>query len=383
MRPTRQAVRNHTAIKRRRIENPPVESENSGADQTAVSTNSTLPMSEVQALMKEAFKQGVEEARRLYLPTTDSNVVNMDTNNADSATTTAASSGMTNFRTTTEDNALTTTTSSGTLTDHPVVTSQDSISRSSHSVLPAMTLAAVDSQADPTTDPNPFMSTSIPLADMVCLSIKEKIWAGEFVDLSTLSRKEPNTFEMVIRQNGTGSPVVQWVPKTKSKSLSIDQWTSLFHSFVAIYCQKKPQDFEALLKYMSVIRKLATKQADWAYYDSAFRHLMAEKESYHWEHVEWELWHEAMSRKAFANKNTSYPKGTCWRFLQGRFCSGCKFLHKCPYCNGDHTPNMCNVSQTQDTPFNPMPFRNERFPTPFHASRSRGFPRNRYTYHRR
>ena len=54
-------------------------------------------------------------------------------------------------------------------------------------------------------------------------------------------------------------PSVVLPPNAKRVTLhSIDQWTSAFQIYVAIYTERAPKDTPALMKYGSVIRELAT-----------------------------------------------------------------------------------------------------------------------------
>ncbi|XP_033733326.1 uncharacterized protein LOC117322493 [Pecten maximus] len=132
----------------------------------------------------------------------------------------------------------------------------------------AADVAAAVSQVNPA-DEVQFISSALPLPAMVTQSTKEKNWAGEYIDIALIDKKEQETYEQVI-QYKAWVPVVQWVSKHKSKTLSIDQWTNNFHIFASILCEKYPDKFGSILKYMSVVRKLASKGADWQYYDSAF-----------------------------------------------------------------------------------------------------------------
>ena len=55
-------------------------------------------------------------------------------------------------------------------------------------------------------------------------------------------------------------------PTSKStNSLFIEQWTTAFQIFMAIYIEKNPQEAPLLLKYVSVIRKIAATNGDAAW----------------------------------------------------------------------------------------------------------------------
>jgi len=62
----------------------------------------------------------------------------------------------------------------------------------------------------------------------------------------------------------------------KSKfPLSMNQWTSAFLVFMAIYIEKKPQEAQHLLRYASSVRDLHQHYSDaaWRLYDESFRKL--------------------------------------------------------------------------------------------------------------
>ena len=54
---------------------------------------------------------------------------------------------------------------------------------------------------------------------------------------------------------------------------TIDQWTSAFQMFVAIYTVRFPETAPALVKYSATVHDLAAKNAHWRYYDENFRYL--------------------------------------------------------------------------------------------------------------
>ena len=75
----------------------------------------------------------------------------------------------------------------------------------------------------------------------------------------------------------SNQPVFSLEPVQNSKRLnSIDQWTSAFQSFVAVYTVRFPDMAPALMKYSATVRDLATKNAHWKYYDENFRFFKAE-----------------------------------------------------------------------------------------------------------
>ena len=83
------------------------------------------------------------------------------------------------------------------------------------------------------------------------------------------------------------------------KVSSINDWVSAFHTFVAIYCVKFPNETPNLIKFCETVRDIATCGGDWSNYDEQFRYIrQANPRQYPWDIVHWELWHRAVSFRA-------------------------------------------------------------------------------------
>lgn len=112
----------------------------------------------------------------------------------------------------------------------------------------------------PVVDTGNINLTSIPeigpeedIAINVSLSIKEKIQRGEYVDLSTLlsnslmheslNSQKVTLFQGELILHPRHSPI---------HITSIDQWTSTFIVYIAIYCKVHPFRFMEMLKYMHI-----------------------------------------------------------------------------------------------------------------------------------
>ncbi|XP_033758577.1 uncharacterized protein LOC117340901 [Pecten maximus] len=390
MPPKRKAATNHSTIPPRSRTTVTTEVVNAGENQflpvqpgiqrpaTEETPGRLIPESEVEAIVQRAVKQGVETACRQFFPHLNDMTAVMP------ATSRPPSS---------QDGA----TASTALPQVNEAVGEETVVHS------ALNVAATVSQVSPVddTDANPFTSTAIPLPALVTQVVKEKIWAGEYIDMSLIDKKDNASYEQVIKYQ-SGAPVVQWVPKHKPKTLSIDQWTNNFHIFASIYCERKPKEFAALLKYASLVRKLATKGADWQYYDSSFRRLQAANGEQGWDRVEWELWHEAIMRRLgqpsqSTKQSGPHPKGFCFKFLNDRSCpgpnSGCKHFHGCTTCQGSHHPSNCpTLSHAPRSHFGSMQnFRPPRQQYQQYSSnrfqpytpRAQGFPRHRHPYNRR
>lgn len=145
---------------------------------------------------------------------------------------------------------------------------------------------------------------SVPLASHVSEKIQAKIWANEYIELDSLCVSIPSDpkYNFTVNTSAKSNQAVfSLEPVQNSKRLnSIDQWTSAFQSFVAVYTIRFPDMAPALMKYSATVRDLATKNAHWKYYDENFRFLR-QKSLFHWDEIHWELWLQAhhMNRNSF------------------------------------------------------------------------------------
>ena len=162
-------------------------------------------------------------------------------------------------------------------------------------VIPAMAVAQGNAVTPPPSAA--FVSTAIPLANRVPPRVREKILGDQFIEMAQIlgSDMADDAYQLQMTQQ-EGVPALQWATKPKKKQITVAHWTDCFTLFMAVRCERNPQESSALLQYLSTIRKLAKQGADWAYYDSRFRQLRAAGAGGHWHQIEWELWHEASFR---------------------------------------------------------------------------------------
>lgn len=192
----------------------------------------------------------------------------------------------------------------------------------------------------------------------VPLSIREKIWAGGFINLAILLK---GTCELDEFCSGgslcvTSEGTIESRPKEcKNKVPNIEKWTDAFIIFMAIYITAHTEEASDLLKYMFNIREAAFKQGGfaWRAYDEQFR-LRQEFSKSSWAVINTDLWWRcslgnACTSSAVASNNAAqairtnlsrplpcldYNKGNCrW--------TNCRFVHICSYCNGSHPQCNC------------------------------------------
>ena len=123
--------------------------------------------------------------------------------------------------------------------------------------------------------PSPNLSSSTPLGFLVSEKIKEKIGGNQFIDLGLLiaNHQVADKFNISITNEQNSNPALSLVPNLRPKQIkNIEEWTSAFIVFVAIYSSHHPLEAPRLMKYNETVRDLS-KRGGWAFknYDENFR----------------------------------------------------------------------------------------------------------------
>ena len=108
-----------------------------------------------------------------------------------------------------------------------------------------------------------FLSATVSLASRIPVKVKSKIWAYEYFDLGALLSPSPNDTKYAVPiSHDSSQPRLCLEPATKIPRIStIQQWVSAFNSFIAVYTQKYSSSAADLLKYVEVVRDIASKLA--------------------------------------------------------------------------------------------------------------------------
>lgn len=196
-----------------------------------------------------------------------------------------------------------------------------------------------------------------PLHCKVPVKVKEKIWAGEFIELGSLHNDQSEgDFTFKLDKNG----VIGIVPSTKKQFLTIEKWTDAFNIYASVRRIKFPQEMESLATYQNVIRSISNAHGDWYYYDVNFRKLRQGGLQISWNTLEHELYAIALSRRRgdksggpsnsnsqgrpFRGRQTP-GQGTCHKYNNGSACNGCRYRHACSYCGLSHPKAKCFKAQ--------------------------------------
>lgn len=185
---------------------------------------------------------------------------------------------------------------------------------------------------------------------------KNKIFNNEYIEMSALlpeNQAEPSA-KMLILLNGN---IVTKEKQPKSIT-NVEKWSDAFIVFMSIYVLRHPEATQGLLKYMSVIRRLAARNANWVYYDSQFRLRKAVNPTSSWAVVDTELWLLSTSgnNQVFSDSRPCYDynfKGLC----QKQYCS---YQHKCLKCTLNHPVCKCRFSDNNQASQNVSNFRPNR-----------------------
>jgi hypothetical protein len=188
----------------------------------------------------------------------------------------------------------------------------------------------------------------------VKMALREKIWSHAFVDLSDLLfPNQSGTYSLSIQNTGSTQPSFSFAPK-KSRQLSEAEWSRAMDIFVAIYCQKYPEEITAILTYVQQVKELMSMGANWQYFDNNFR-LDREFTKCNWLDFRPDLETKAMLKAfqhppqkkinhqaqptLFRPPHFRVPPGFCFAYHQrGTRCdnSNCPYKHTCKDCGLTH-----------------------------------------------
>ena len=197
------------------------------------------------------------------------------------------------------------------------------------------------------------MSVTLPIDARIPAKIRGKIIQNEFVDFGSLLVHPAfeDKFHITLQPSQEGSsPSLALEPVNKAKRISsIDVWLQAFHVYVGIFTAQYPHEAPGLMKYGATIQDLAARGHHWRYYDENFRFLrQSQATSLPWGTIHWELWLKSQinTNKSIpatgVAKNLDVPRGYCFKFHKGGYCSGCSFKHSCAKCDGPHRAINCN-----------------------------------------
>ena len=199
----------------------------------------------------------------------------------------------------------------------------------------------------------PVQVAGTPIGMNVKASLKERIWAHQFIDLTELLY--PNQaagYMLSIQDPGGEQPSFSLAPK-KRQQLSEGEWSRAMDIFVAVYTQRYPNEIGDILTYCQQVKELMSMGGHWRYFDQTFR---ADREftKCSWLDFRPDLENKALL-KAIQEKTANFsqrknqqpfrpqpgriPPGYCFAFHQpGERCRNdrCSYKHTCRDCGRQH-----------------------------------------------
>ncbi|XP_078330016.1 uncharacterized protein LOC144617448 isoform X1 [Crassostrea virginica] len=214
--------------------------------------------------------------------------------------------------------------------------------------------ASSDSDSD-----DDFELLSSPIACQIDLKLKNKIWQNKYIDFVKLLPKEDFTSEKSVRLQSAGNSEYKFVAAKPKKSIkSVEQWTTAFLKFLAVYSEKFPKQIPAVIKHGEIVRELANRcnGSSWLTYDKQVRKDI-EVRSIPWGQLLYEYWVMATTfrqpptqfnfRGKSVQSKVSYrgkvPQGFCYAFHRNGRCSTqqCQYKHTCFQCRKQHSVLYC------------------------------------------
>ena len=210
-----------------------------------------------------------------------------------------------------------------------------------------------------------FNSSSISISSKIPLKLKQRIWAGEFVEMSELLDKsiknKDEKFHLEFSPNNPNQSLF-FVPKYKNHNLSILMWARAFNRYIVIAGLNQPNNVPLMQQHMEIVFSLFEEGANWSYYDSEFRKLIGKEVE--WGSMHYELYLRSSIKslhqnECIDNRNTharaegnkksfQLPQGSCYQYHTTGVCSKmsqgqvCPFQHKCYGCLQSHPIFKCN-----------------------------------------
>jgi hypothetical protein len=206
--------------------------------------------------------------------------------------------------------------------------------------------------------------------------IKAKVWAGQYVELSSLSDQSDVKVSVSVNKDDS---LISLTPAKSPPPATIYSWLRLFAAYAAVYLERYPAQGPAMFSYTVRIFDLHRQYGGvaWRNYDEKFRRVKAVCPTLPWHTVNWDmamsLVHPSanpggQSQSTRPTSNGRHPfrgqsgqnqtggqasryqtddnrganRGVCFRF-NGKGCelTNCRFKHACSNCGRAHSKQKC------------------------------------------
>lgn len=207
-----------------------------------------------------------------------------------------------------------------------------------------------DSSSSSESDSDDYDLLSDPTTSQIDARLKNKIWLNKYVDFMKLLPKDDLALDKSLRLQSAGNSEYKFVASKPKKSIkSIEQWTSAFLKFLAVYSEKYLKQIPAVIRHGEIVRELASRCLGlaWLTYDKQVRKDI-EVRSIAWGQLHYEYWVMATTfrqpptqfnfRGKHVQQRVPYrnriPQGFCYAFHKNGKCSNqqCQYKHICFQC---------------------------------------------------
>ncbi|XP_052809378.1 uncharacterized protein LOC128237837 [Mya arenaria] len=200
---------------------------------------------------------------------------------------------------------------------------------------------------------------SSPILSQIKKSVQKAIWENKYIDIASLLPASTNqhqspTFSLHVDNQSS----ISISPSHEAKKIAtIESWTSAFIRFIAVYSHRYPLETSQLMKYMEIVRDIASRRPGlpFAFYDTRFR-MARSSAPLQWDRLHTEIWLMACTFFNTVSAQTQpflrqFLENTCWNHNNGTGCHNpkCSQPHVCGFCRGQHTAFHCTYSNKQFT----------------------------------
>ena len=219
--------------------------------------------------------------------------------------------------------------------------------------------------------PNPVTFLSSPLGAHVPHTLRDKIWRGEYVELTKLLPANSGADDYAHES--------QTARKPPPPPLSIADFMSAFHTLAAIRTERFPADAPGMLKHADTVQQMHNMfgAEAWRFYDRQYRLAQQHNPAMKWGLTHGELYMQAtaLGLKAASKqpqcssgnrtnadngsthrRNLDLRPNTCWTYQSRGFCDkkDCLYplTHNCYICQDTHPTSHCESKRAAQQPPN-------------------------------
>lgn len=188
-----------------------------------------------------------------------------------------------------------------------------------------------------------------PLGFHLAMSLKEKIWKCEYIDLlSLLPIKEP------VKSDKKTDNVDKDEDRKRLAPKSFYNWVQAFCIYASVLGEKQSHHCSGLFRHLDIVMEAYRNFGGnaWYYYDESYRQKLAIYPGMKWGCKDVGLWLNLMlpqrtNPSRVYNQGNFRNKGYCYAYndSQCRWSTNCRYRHECSHCAGSHPVTKCFKKQ--------------------------------------